>query len=86
MAENERDRNFPPDTKSGTTKEKDFGRTDRYANKDDDQHFNFTTTGDATAWDTGRDSSITNGTRAENDLRQADAESPGVTGEKPNRD
>ena len=86
MAENERDRDFPPDTASGTTEEQDFGRTDRYANKDDEKDFNFTTTGDGTAWDTGRNSSITNGTRVENDLREADAESPGVAGKKPNRD
>ena len=51
MAEPDRDNNFPPDTKSGTTEEKDFGRTDRYANKDNEQDFNFTTTGDGTAWD-----------------------------------
>ncbi len=86
MAENDRDRDFPPDTTSGTTEEKDFGRTDRYANKDDQKNFNFTTTGDGTAWDTGRNSSITNGSRVENDLREADAESPGVAGDKPNRD
>ena len=85
MAENDRDRDFPPDKKSGTTEEKDFGRTDRYANKDDEKNFNFTTTGDGTAWDTGRNSSITNGIRVENDLREGDAEAPGVAGEKPNR-
>ena len=77
MAEPDRDNNFPPDTKSGTTEEKDFGRTDRYANKDNEQDFNFTTTGDGTAWDRGLNSSITDGTRVENDLREADAESPG---------
>lgn len=44
------------------------------------------TTGDGTAWDTGRNSSVTEGTRGENDLREADAEAPGVAGEKPNRD
>lgn len=86
MADNERDNNFPPDTKSGTTDEQDFGRTDRYANKDDEKNFNFTTTGDGTSWDNGRNSSITDGTRLENDLREADAESPGVAGPKPNRD
>jgi len=80
------DKNIPPDTHSGTTEEKDFGRTDRYANKDDEKNFNFTTTGDGTAWDSGRTSSITEGTRVENDLREADAESPGVNGPKPNRE
>lgn len=82
----DKDKNFPPDTKSGTTSEKDFGRTDRYANKDDEKDFNVTTTGDDTAWDSGRGSSITNGSRVENDVREADAEAPGVSGPKPNRD
>ena len=74
------DVNFPPDVKSGTTSEKDFGRTDRYANKDDQKNGNFTTTGDDTSWDTGRTSSPGRGSHNENDLRQADAESPGVSG------
>ena len=87
MAEHDADdKNFPPDTSSGTTSEKDFGRTDRYANKDDEKNFNFTTTGDGTAWDSGRTSSITDGTSLENDMRAADAEAPGVSGPKPNRD
>lgn len=85
MAENQRDSNFPPDTKSGTTDEKDFGRTDRYANKDDEKDFNFTTTGDGTSWDSGRESSVTRGTRVENDLREADAETPGGSGPKVDR-
>ena len=46
----------------------------------------FTTTGDGTAWDSGRTSSITRGSQVEKDLREGDAESPGVTGPKPNRD
>ena len=79
------DTNFPPDTQSGTTDEKDFGRSDRYANKDDEKNFNFMTTGDGTAWDSGRTSSVTDGTRLENDRHEADAESPGVTGAKPSR-
>ena len=86
MADDNRNDNFPPDTHSGTTEAEDFGRTDRYANKDDEKNFNFTTTGDGTAWDTGRNSSITDGTRLENDLREADAESPGVAGPKPGRE
>ncbi len=80
------DAKIHPDTHSGTTEEKDFGRTDRYANKDDEKNFNFTTTGDRTAWDSGRTSSVAEGTRLENDLREGDAESPGVTGPKPNRE
>jgi hypothetical protein len=83
--QNEDDKNFPPDTQSGSTDEKDFGRTDRYANKDDEKNFNFTTTGDGTAWDSGRTSSITDGTRVEKDLHEGDAEAPGVNGPKPNR-
>jgi hypothetical protein len=83
--QNEDDKNFPPDTQSGSTDEKDFGRTDRYANKDDEKNFNFTTTGDGTAWDSGRTSSITDGTRVEKDLQEGDAEAPGVNGPKPNR-
>lgn len=82
----DKDKNFPPDTKSGTTAEEDFGRTDRYANKDDEVDFNVTTTGDGTAWDTGRNSSVTDGTRLENDMRAADAEAPGVSGPKPGRE
>ena len=46
----------------------------------------FTTTGDGTAWDSGRTSSVTGGSRIDKDLREADAEAPGVTGPKPNRD
>jgi hypothetical protein len=86
MAENkDRDSNPPADTSSGTTSEKDFGKTDRYANKDREQDFNFTTTGDGSAWDSGRSSSAGRGTHNENDLREADAEAPGVSGDKPNR-
>lgn len=59
---------------------------DRERKEDDEKDFTFTTTGDGTAWDTGRTSSITEGSRVENDLREADAESPGVSGDKPNRD
>ena len=46
----------------------------------------FTSTGDGTAWDSGRNSSIAEGSRVEKDLREADAESPGVPGPKPGRD
>lgn len=74
----DRKENFPPDTHSGTTSQKDFGRTDRYATKDDGKDFNFTTTGDDTPWDGGRNSSVTEGSRVEDDLRGADAETPGL--------
>lgn len=85
MPDNNESKNFPPDEQSGTTSEKDFGRTDRYANKDDGKNFNFVTTGDGTSWDTGRNSSVTDGSRLEDDVREADAETPGVPGPKPNR-
>lgn len=67
-----------PETESGTTSEEDFGKSDRYANKDDEKAFNFRTTGDGTAWDSGRDASIADGTRVETDTRAGDAENPGV--------
>ena len=67
-----------PETDSGTTSERDFGKTDRYANKDDAEDFNFRTTGDRTAWDSGRGSSVAEGTSVETDIRGADAETPGV--------
>lgn len=63
----------------------DDKKRDRDASNDDEKNFNFTTTGDGTSWDSGRTSSVTEGTRLENDLREADAESPGVPGPKPNR-
>ena len=46
----------------------------------------FTSTGDGTSWDSGRNSSIAQGSRVEKDLREADAESPGVAGPKPGRE
>lgn len=67
-----------PDTDSGTTHESDFGRTDRYATKDDEEHFNVRNIGDGTAWDSGRGASIGHGTHSESDRRSADAETPGV--------
>jgi hypothetical protein len=67
-----------PETESGTTTERDFGKTDRYANKDGGQDFNIRTTGDGTAWDSGRESAVTRGTAVETDTRAADAEAPGV--------
>ena len=71
-----------PETESGTTSERDFGKTDRYANTDEGKNFNFRTLGDETTWDTGREATVTGGTRVENDVRAADAEAPGV-GTKP---
>ena len=85
MAEKDRDENRTPETKTGTSDDKDFGGPARNANQDDTKTINFTTTGDGTSWDNGRQSSITEGTRLENDLREADAEAPGVTGPKPGR-
>lgn len=73
-----------PDPKAGTTSEKDFGKTDRYANEDqEDTDFNVRNMGDDTAWDSGRGASITRGTRVENDTRAADAETPGVKTRRP---
>ena len=66
------------ETKSGTNEERDFGKTDRYANKDEGADFNFRTSGDGTGWDNGRQASISEGTRVETDTRSADAEAPGV--------
>jgi hypothetical protein len=67
-----------PETESGTTADRDFGKSDRYANKDEGADFNFRTTGDDSSWDTGREASISEGTQLENDTRAADAETPGV--------
>jgi hypothetical protein len=66
-----------PDPQSGTTSEADFGKTDRYANKDDEP-FNFQTTGDGSAWDSGRNSSISRGSTIDKDVREGDAGAPGV--------
>ena len=48
MPSNDRERDLSrqandvlPETKSGTTSEEDFGKTDRYANKDEGKDFNF---------------------------------------------
>lgn len=67
----------PSDTESGTTSEQDVGKTDRSANKDEED-VNVRMTGDRTAWDSGRGASIAEGTHAESDTRAADAETPGV--------
>jgi hypothetical protein len=67
-----------PETESGTTAERDFGKTDRYANKDEGTDFNFRTTGDGSSWDNGRQASISEGTRVETGTRAADSETPGV--------
>lgn len=60
------------------TRDRDFGRTDRYANKDEQQEAEVRNMGDGTSWDSGRESSIGHGTHSENDVRGADAETPGV--------
>ena len=67
-----------PETEGGTTSERDFGKTDRYANKDDAEGDNFRTIGDGSSWDSGRGASIAHGTHNETDMRAADAETPGV--------
>lgn len=59
---------------------------DRGKPEDKDRKPEFTTTGDGTSWDSGRNSSIAEGSRVEKDLREADAESPGVAGPKPGRE
>ena len=73
------------DARTGTTREKDFGRTDRYQNKDE-RDFNVRNVGDDTAWDSGRGASIGHGTHSENDVRSADAETPGVKTKKADPD
>jgi hypothetical protein len=67
-----------PETKGGTTAERDFGKSDRYANKDNARDDNFRTMGDGTDWDNGRGASIGHGTAGANDVRSAEAEAPGV--------
>lgn len=67
-----------PETEGSTTSERDFGKTDRYANNDEGKDFNFRVVGDGTAWDSGRGASIAHGTSGENDVRAADAETPGL--------
>jgi hypothetical protein len=67
-----------PETEVSTTEERDFGKTDRYANVDEGKDFNFRTMGDGTAWDSGREASVTRGSAVESETRAADAEAPGV--------
>ena len=67
-----------PETEGATTSERDFGKTDRYANTDEGKDSNYRVVGDGTAWDSGREASIAHGARAGNDVRAADAEAPGV--------
>jgi hypothetical protein len=67
-----------PDTKPGTPAERDVGKTDRSANEDQ-RDFDVRTMGDGSAWDAGREASITDGTRGETETRAADAETPGVS-------
>jgi hypothetical protein len=83
MAEKKRDRSreattVVPETESGTTADRDFGKSDRYTNKDEGRDANFRTMGDGSAWDSGREASIAEGTHVETDIRAADAETPGV--------
>lgn len=67
-----------PETEGGTTAEQDFGKTDRYANKDGGKDSNFRVMGDETAWDTGLEGSVGHGSGVETDTRLPDAETPGV--------
>lgn len=67
-----------PETEGGSTSERDFGKTDRYANKDEAEDEN-RMIGEGTAWDSGREASIARGTGVESDTRAADAETPGMT-------
>lgn len=67
-----------PETESGTTEDREFGKSDRYANKDGGKDFNFRTTGDGTVWDSGGESAIAHGTSVETDTRAAEVETPGV--------
>ena len=86
MADETRDRqdrdrkgnSIVPDAEPATNSERDFGKTDRYANQDQGKNFNVRNIGDGTVWDTGRDAAITDGTRGEAETRAADAETPGV--------
>jgi hypothetical protein len=66
-----------PETEPGTPSERDFGKSDRHANEDQ-EGFSFRTMGDETAWDAGREASITDGSRIESETRAADAGTPGV--------
>jgi hypothetical protein len=67
-----------PDADTGTTRDADFGRSDRYANKDEGKEFNVRNIGDGSEWDSGRGASIGHGTHSISDTRSADAETPGV--------
>ena len=72
-----------PETEAATTEERDFGKTDRYANTDEGKDANFRVMGDGTSWDAGREASVTRGTAVETDTRAADAEVPGVKTKRP---
>ena len=67
-----------PDAEPGTTSERDFGKTDRYSNQDQEEDFNVRNIGDGTSWDTGREASVSRGTGVETETRSADAETPGI--------
>lgn len=67
-----------PETDAGSTSARDFGKSDRYANRDEVEGDNVRMIGDETAWDSGREASITRGSGVESDTRAADAETPGM--------
>ena len=78
MADQERNQ---PKTEPGNI-EDEGTRLDVDQSIDRDTSVNFVVTGDETAWDAGRESSIGHGTHAENDVYAADAETPGVRTKK----
>ena len=69
------------DPKTGTTDEADFGRTDRYENKDE-PGFNVRNVDDDTASDSGGDASLGRGTHSERDVRSRDADTAAVAPEE----
>jgi hypothetical protein len=67
-----------PDPEPGTTSQRDFGKTDRYANQDREKNFNVRNLGDGASGDADREASVTGGTHVKSGSRSADAETPGV--------
>lgn len=67
-----------PDPEPGTISQRDFGRTDRYANQDQEKDVNVRKTGDGTSRETGREAPVTGGTHVETDTRSGETGTPGV--------
>ncbi len=80
--QNESERDVNPnsaaDNDAGSPRESDFGKTDRYANRDEDAELNVRNIGDGSEWDNGRSASIGHGTHSVSDTRSGNAETPGV--------